>query len=563
MNTHSKRWKVLNKLPKTKKETSEEDVINLLLENRGLETSAQKEEFFKPTHPDKITLRKLGIKKTAVEKAIERIKKAIKNKEKIIVFGDYDADGITGTAILWERLHGLKADVSPYLPDRFSEGYGLNGKTMARLKEENPNLGLIISVDSGIVAVKPVKEANKLGIDVIITDHHQLGKKIPEAFSIIHSTEICGAAVAWIFAREIKKKIRIPKSKIRLGDGLDLAAIGTLADMVPLVGPNRSFAKYGLEILNKTNRPGLLSLFEAAGLKKGEIGAYAIGFIISPRLNATGRVSHCLDSLRLLCTRNRKQADELAQVLNETNTERQKLLGDVVVHAKESARKITQSSILVMHEDYHEGVIGLAASRLVEEFYKPTIIVSKGKKISKASARSVKGFDIVKALRLLEDLLIDVGGHPMAAGFSIETKNLSKFKTEFNKKAERLINKKLLKKELKIDLEVDFNLLTRKLVNKLAVFEPTGIGNPAPVFSTKKVAVIDVRVVGKTGRHLKLKLQRDGKLFDAIAFGLGELSMKLSLGSVIDIAYKLEENVWNGTSSLQLNIGDIKIKESY
>ncbi|MEJ2441540.1 MAG: DHHA1 domain-containing protein [Patescibacteria group bacterium] len=298
-------------------------------------------------------------------------------------------------------------------------------------------------------------------------------------------------------------------------------------------------------------------------MKKGEIGAYAIGFIISPRLNATGRVSHCLDSLRLLCTRNRKQADELAQVLNETNTERQKLLGDVVVHAKESARKITQSSILVMHEDYHEGVIGLAASRLVEEFYKPTIIVSKGKKISKASARSIKGFDIVKALRLLEDLLIDVGGHPMAAGFSIETKNLSKFKTEFNKKAERLINKKLLKKELKIDLEVDFNLLTRKLVNKLAVFEPTGIGNPAPVFSTKKVAVIDVRVVGKTGRHLKLKLQRDGKLFDAIAFGLGELSMKLSLGSVIDIAYKLEENVWNGTSSLQLNIGDIKIKESY
>jgi len=560
MNTQSKKWEILNVLPKGKKKIASDDIIDILLKGRGITTAGKKKEFFSPVLPEKITLRALGLNKTAIEKGIARIKKAKKNKEKIIVYGDYDADGITGTAILWETLYALGVDTLPYIPDRFSEGYGLNPETITKLKIDYPNLGLIISVDNGIVANKAISKANKLGIDVIITDHHKKGRTIPKAFALIHTTKIGGAAVAWVFAREIRKKLRIPKSKFQAGDGLDLAAIGTIADQIPLLGPNRSFVKYGLTALNKTIRPGLLSLYKEAGVKRGAIGTYTIGFIVAPRINAMGRLQHAMGALRLLCTKNTTQAEEFAHFLGKTNSERQKIVEEVTIHAKNAVKETMETSILVVHESYHEGVIGLAASRLVEKYYRPTIVISRGEDISKASARSIPGFNMIDTLQKLDKLLIEVGGHPMAAGFSIKTSNVDKFTKAFDKETKLALNEELLTRRLKIDLELNFNLLSKKLAETISTLEPTGSGNSAPVFVTKEVAVIDARAVGKTGTHLKLKLQENGKVLDTIAFGFGYLSPKLPPGSLIDIAYNLEENEWNGRKNLQLKAKDIKIK---
>ena len=560
MNSQSKKWEVLNKLPKGKKKITSDDVIDILLKGRDITTAEKKKEFFNPVLPEKITLRTVGLNKTAIEKGIARIKKAKKNGEKIIVYGDYDADGITGTAILWETLYGYKKDTLPYIPDRFSEGYGLNPETITKLKIDHPDLGLIISVDNGIVANKAVSKANKLGIDVIITDHHKKGKTIPKAFALIHTTKIGGAAVAWMFAREIRKKLRISKSEFKVGDGLDLAAIGTIADQIPLLGPNRSFVKYGLTALNNTVRPGLLSLYKEAGVKRGAIGTYTIGYIVAPRINAMGRLQHAMGALRLLCTKNTAQAEEFAHFLGKTNSERQKVVEEVTIHAKNAVKETMQTSILVVHESYHEGVIGLAASRLVEKYYKPTIVISRGKEVSKASARSIPGFNMIDTLRKLDKLLIEVGGHPMAAGFSIKTSNVDKFAKEFDKETKLALNEELLRRRIEIDLELNFGVLSKKLAEIIATFEPSGIGNYAPVFVTKEVTVVDARAVGKTGTHLKMRLQENGKVFDTIAFGFGYLSPKLTPGSLIDIAYNLEENEWNGRKNLQLKARDIKIE---
>ncbi len=543
MSTQNKKWEILSKGKIT-------DIVKVLLKNRGVKTEKQKKEFLNPTLPNKLTLKELKISEPGVKKSILRVKKAIKDKEKIIVYGDYDADGICATAILWEALNSLKANALPYIPERFSEGYGLNSESVEKLKEEHPDLGLIITVDNGIVARRQVEKIKKLGIDVIITDHHQKGKKIPKAHSIIHTTEIGGAGIAWIFARELGKT-----------DGLDLAAIGTVADQLPLVGPNRSLVKYGLKALNKTKRPGLLALFEKTAITKGSIGTYQIGFIIAPRINATGRLKHGIDSLRLLCTLDGKRANELALYLGKVNTERQKIVENVVLHAGGRAdNKEWRGIILLSHESYHEGVVGLAASRLVGRFYRPAIVISQGTKLSKASARSIPGFNIIKVIRELEDMIIDGGGHPMAAGFSIETKKIKEFSKKLEEISIPLLTDELLTRKLKIDMEADFSQLNWKLLKVISLFEPTGINNSTPLFVTKGISVLNARQVGADGKHLKLTLENKGKVFDAIAFGFGNLSSELSPGESIDAVYVFEENVWNGNKNLQLKIRDIRVK---
>jgi single-stranded-DNA-specific exonuclease len=543
MSTQDKKWEILSKGKTT-------DIVKVLLKNRGIRTEKQKKEFLNPIPPNKLTLKELKISESGIKKSILRIKKAIKNNEKIIVYGDYDADGICATAILWEALHSLKANALPYIPERFSEGYGLNDKSVKKLKEEHLDLGLIITVDNGIVARRQVEKIKKLGIDVIITDHHQKGKKIPKAHSIIHTTEIGGAGIAWIFARELGKT-----------DGLDLAAIGTVADQLPLVGPNRSLVKYGLKALNKTKRPGLLALFEKTAITKGSIGTYQIGFIIAPRINATGRLKHGIDSLRLLCTLDEERANNLALYLGKVNTERQKIVENVVLHAGDRAEnKDWKGIILLSHESYHEGVVGLAASRLVGRFYRPAIVISQGTKLSKASARSIPGFNIIKVIRELEDMIMDGGGHPMAAGFSIETKKIKEFSKKLEEISIPLLTDELLTRKLKIDMEADFSQLNWKLLKVISLFEPTGINNSTPLFVTKGISVLNARQVGADGKHLKLTLENKGKVFDAIAFGFGNLSSKLSPGESIDAVYVFEENVWNGNRNLQLKIRDIRVK---
>jgi single-stranded-DNA-specific exonuclease len=539
------KWEVLGKARK-------KDLVDILLENRGIKTAKEKKEFFNPTRPEKLSLKELGISSVEIMKAVKRIKQAKAKKEKVIVYGDYDADGICATAILWECLYyKLGLNVLPYIPERFSEGYGLNIESLKKLKEKDPDLSLILTVDHGIVADKKVDVAKELGIDVIITDHHEKGKTVPKAYAVVHTTKISGSGVAWILARELGATT-----------GLELAALGTISDQLALIGPNRSIAKYGLEALRETKRPGLLSLFEEAGIEKEKIGTYEVGYIIAPRINAMGRLTNAIDSLRLLCTKDRKRAGELADLVGRTNFERQKIVETVVAHAKEKLGKdVTESIIVLSHESYHEGVIGLAAAKLVERFYRPAIVLSKKKDISKASARSIFGFNIIEAIRKLEDLYIEGGGHPMAAGFSIETSKIKEFAKRINEISKPLLTEEILSRRLKIDLEIDFNQVNQKLYDRLKEFEPTGLGNYQPSFMTKNVEILEARTVGRDNTHLKLKLKKDNLVFDAIAFGFGNLQPKIAPETEIDMVYSIEENIWNNRTSLQLKIKDIKIED--
>lgn len=553
MQKRTKHWKILS----GEKIKSSRELLQILLANRGIKTEKQKKEFFDPVNPMEISLKSLGISESEVKKAIARIKTAVKNGGHVIVYGDYDADGITGTATMWETLHDIGLNVLPHIPERFSEGYGLNIESVKKLKKEDPSLNLIITVDHGITAGKKVDELKKIGIDMIITDHHQSPAKKPKPLALVYTTEIGGSALAWIFAREIIKSFKKEKSKIE--ERLQLAAIGTVADQLPLIGPNRSIVKYGLTELNNTKRPGLKALIEDAGIKD-KIGTYEIGFIIAPRINSMGRLKHGIESLRLLCTNIPLKAREIAKNIGATNLERQKIVDEVVLHARNSYTEIEKQSVIILaHESYHEGVIGLAAARLVEEFYKPAIVLSKKGNIAKASARSISGFNIIEAIRKLEGLYIEGGGHPMAAGFSIYTEKIEEFTKQLNKLAKPLLTPEILSKKLVIDAEVQFPELTAKLLNELKKFEPTGLGNPGPTFVTRGVEILDVRPVGREAKHLKLRLKQDEQVFDSIYFGGGEIYSELTRDAKVDIVYRLEENEWNGRVSLQLVIKDLHL----
>lgn len=553
---NDRKWSILHHTPHIKHDLQK--VIDILLQNRGLTTEKEKKKFLMPILPVKISVKSLRLRKNEITKAIKRIEIAKKKKEKVIVFGDYDADGVCATAVLWECLYELGIDALPYIPDRFEEGYGLKVKSLEKIKIQNPNVKLIITVDNGIVANKAINKSNELGIDVIITDHHLKGKKIPKAHSIIHTTQIGGAAIAWMLAREVRKKLKNSKTQ-KLQKGLDLAAIGTISDQLPLIGPNRSFAKYGLEALNVTKRPGLLALFDEAQITPGSLGIYDVNFIIAPRLNAMGRLGHAIESLRLLCTKSRQKAQKLAYDLGKTNRQRQKIVDEVVEHARSVVgKKDLKGIIIISHERYHEGVIGLAASKLVEEFWRPAIVLSKGKRFSKASARSITGFNIIDAIREFDDMLIDGGGHPMAAGFTIETAKLELFSRKIRQASKRLLTDEILAKKLKVDLEVPYDILSFGLTKKMARLAPYGIGNPTPTFATKGVEVKSSKAVGRDYKHLKLTLTKDDKTLDAIAFSFGNLSRVLTNGVKIDVAYNLEENTWNGDTHLQLKVKDIK-----
>jgi len=391
----------------------------------------------------------------------------------------------------------------------------------------------------------------ELGLDLIITDHHLPLDKKPDAYETVHSTKMCGAAVGWCLIRDIIKKELAH-------DLLQFVALATVCDVMPLLELNRAFLVEGLKVLNRTTNFGLLALINQASISLGEISTYEVGHILGPRLNAMGRLEHAIDSLRLLCTKNRQKAQRLAGVMNKTNLERQRIVDEVVVHAKRKVGK-DKGIIILAHESYHEGVIGLAAARLVEEFYRPAIVISIKGGVAKASARSISGFNIIETIRKVEGFILEGGGHPMAAGFSIESVKLKEFSRNINKVALPLLTKEILTKKLKIDLEIDFSLLNRDLLQITKSFEPTGLGNPTPTFATHSVTVADARVVGRDGGHLKLKLEQGGVVFDAIAFKRGELYKELSEDKKVDVIYVLEENMWNSVAKMELKIRDIKI----
>ncbi|OGD53118.1 hypothetical protein A3J78_01475 [Candidatus Beckwithbacteria bacterium RBG_13_35_6] len=447
------------------------------------------------------------------------------------------------------------------------------------------------------MANEAVAYANKKGIDVIITDHHQKKQHpatshqppasskqkpdfdLPKAHAIVWSDNVSGAGVAWIFAKEIYKHWHQNLLGFKASNALELSCIGTITDLMPSLGVNRSLIKHGLKELRQSKRPGIIALCSHAGIAQDQIGTYEIGYIIGPRINAMGRLEDALESLRLLCTKDKNRAEVLAEKLGLTNKSRQQLTETTFEHAKEKLKTKSASPvperygaswrkkskiILVSHSSYNQGIIGLVAGRLVEEFYRPAIVISEDKVYSKGSVRSVNGFNIVEALRKLKDIFEDLGGHPMAAGFTIRTEKINEFKTKLKKLADREITREMLEPVIKADLELDLSAVSWELWEEIEKFSPFGLGNSKPVFVARNVKVINVRAVGRDQQHLKLTLtshfSKPTLNFNAIAFNLGHLASKISAGDNIDICFNMEKNVWNGDESLELRIRDVKIK---
>ena len=549
-------WRVLKTLKEKGAQKRREEIIKSLFLNRGLKTRKQQEEFLNPKDPYQLTPQEVGISPVQLIKALKRIKKAIKNKEQIIVYGDYDTDGVCATAILWETLNKLGAQAMPFIPKR-EEGYGLKVDRIDLMAKEG--VRLIITVDQGIVHSKQVAHAKKIGIDVIITDHHQPGKIKPRAVALIHTTQLAGAGVSWFFASWLIKKINSKLSPI----GLDLAAIGTVTDMVSLVGANRSLVKFGLEAVRKTKRPGLLALFQFAGIEKEKIGTYEIGFIIGPRINASGRMDDAMEALRLVCTHDEARAVSLAQKIDQQNRERQGLMKQTMVHARNLWLKEDGKSalIFVYHQSYEHGVVGLVANRLKDEFYRPAVVLAPREDFWVASARSIEGFSIIEAIRELADLLGDHGGHRLAAGFSVSEDKLGEIKEKLIKKAEKALVKAELTPTLEIEAEIELTDLSFSFYQEIEKFAPFGMDNPRPVFASRGVGAASARLVGKEKQHLKLVIsdQLPVTRFEAIGFGLGDLYNQLNQEKPVDIAYESMLNEWNGQRKLELRLKDIKI----
>ena len=615
--TRKKKWDILGEIKNKNEKIKIEEVIDLLLENRGIKTEKEREEFLH-TDTSSVTSKSVGIDSRQLTKALKRIEKAMLDKEQIVVFGDYDVDGITGTAILWETLYAMGAMVVPYIPSRMEEGYGLSIAGITNLQSQISNIGLIVTVDNGIVANDAVDFADSLGIDVIVTDHHTIGKELPKAHAIVHTTQVCGAGVGYLLSQELRSIIarnlsaKEPKESEKEiatqtefarndrvpPDHLSLVALATVADLVPLTGANRVLLRYGLEELRRTSRPGLLALFKTAEIEKEKIGVYEIGHIIAPRLNAMGRLESAMDSLRLLCTKDRVKAMVLADMLQRTNTERQLLTRSAAEHAIQQFHTgeidIKRRLLFIAHEEYEEGIIGLVAGKLVEEFYLPAIVLSKGEKVSKASARSIAGFNIIEFIRTSSELLLNAGGHPMAAGFSIETAKIDLLQEALETLAQEQLDEELLQRVLRIDCELPLPTVTEEFYQKLQVLSPFGMANLEPTFMSN-VKIEEVKTVGKDKKHLKLRVsptahyysslrgvqttkqsrhsgeRSDSRIdsgqarmtdkmmtLDAIGFGLGDRVKDIKVGSTIDIAYTISENIWNGRKNLQLKLRDIK-----
>ncbi|MGE5041894.1 MAG: single-stranded-DNA-specific exonuclease RecJ [Candidatus Levyibacteriota bacterium] len=557
-----KTWKVLHSEPV--KKLDEQKIIKILLKNRGLETKKEIEGFLNPSL-DSVTFQAVGVDDRELNQTLDLIQKTIKENKWIVIYGDYDVDGICAAAILWETIYAFYRQVQPYIPHRIDEGYGLSEKGIQNLESKIQNIGLIITVDNGVVAHKAIEYAKSLGISVIVTDHHVAGDKKLNADAVVHTTQLCGTGIAYLLAKEITNN-QAPMFKPinneqfnNEEEHLELVALATVADLVPLNKYNRALLKSGLEYLRTTKRLGLLALFDEAQVKKEEIDTYHIGHIIAPRLNASGRITHALDSLRLLCTKDAARAKVLAKHLGNINRERQQITFDSAEEAKNQIRNTkleTQNILVVESEMYEQGVIGLIASRLVEEFYKPAIAVSVGEKISKGSARSVSGVNIIELIRSCSDILSEAGGHPMAAGFSIETIRLEEFKNKLISLAEKL-DKNLFQRNLTIDMELPWNMVGIELCDEIEKLKPFGMGNPQPVFFVSNVTVSSFKKVGVDGKHLQLFLEKDGKMLKGIFFRHN--GDAIQQGSRVDVVFTPDKHEWNGNISVELKIKDIKI----
>ncbi|CUH94117.1 hypothetical protein P22_0179 [Propionispora sp. 2/2-37] len=496
-----------------------------------------------------------------MDRAVERIHLALSRQEKITIFGDYDVDGITASALVYKFLSRLGGRVAYYIPQRLSEGYGLNCAALDYLQENGT--GLIITVDCGISAETEVGYINKK-IDVIITDHHQPPEKLPAAYAIVNPKQpgcsypdknLAGVGVAYKLCQALCRHVCFDEKEL---DGLDLVALGTIADIVPLLNENRVLVKQGLNVLVDRNNIGLRVLMQECGLPVGPIDSDKIAFIVAPRLNAAGRVGRADVAVELLITTDEVRARELAGFLENENQSRKNIEKDILAEAEKFVQSCSDP-VLVLSGNWHPGVIGIVASRLVDTYYCPVVMISVQNGTGKASCRSIAAFDMYQALQKCSDLLTHFGGHAQAAGFGIDPSNIEKFRQRLNDIARQALSEEDYQKELAIDAwttvkEVDFALL-----EELKCLAPYGAGNPVPLLACRDVKVADVRTVGQKGEHLKMQVRESAFFGDVIAWQMGDLALRFVPGNRVDIVFSPEINEWNGHRKIQLRALDIRI----
>lgn len=540
-----------------------------VLYNRGLTDPVRAYDFLNADDLSAGSFLAIKGRKTHIDKALSRIRAAIKRKELVVVYGDFDADGVTSTTLLVQALKALGANVHAYIPHRVDEGYGLNSDALLKLARRG--VKLVITVDCGIRSVQEVEDGKAYGLDIIITDHHSVGAEIPDAFAVINpkmedtaysEPMLAGVGVAYRLAEALFTiEAGNPRNtlKITAEDLLDLAAVGTVADLVPLnSAENRALVKRGLRVINRALRPGLRALGEVAKLKVGSVNAMDIGFGIGPRINAAGRLESAMLAYDLLSTEDERKAEVIAAQLHGLNTQRQELTRatqDMIRGQLEDAE--TLPLIFASDKGFKPGIVGLVAGRLVEEFFRPAIVMELGDHESRASCRSIPQFDITRALDQCAALLVRHGGHAQAAGFTVLNENVVALRNQLTTIARTAFDGQDLAPTLEIDMELKPDQITAELATELLKLEPTGHDNPTAIFMTRNLRVQDFRTVGKDDNHLKLKLARRGAApLDAIGFNLGEWAGHMP--QMVDLAYQVEINEWNGVRSVQMNLLDVR-----
>lgn len=576
-----KEWRVAESISEdtTRQFPEIHPVILQLLWNRGLHTQEEIDVFLLPdwnrdTHSPWLFRQ--------MTEAVKRVFRALENHEVITVHGDYDADGVCGTALLVSAIRQIAKCLSfdPslvkfYLPHREKEGYGVSEKTVEYLRETEKT-GLLITVDCGISNGHALNRGSGLGMDAIVCDHHAMPETLPERAILIHplvpgetypNKRLCGAGVAFKLACALIEEGR--KRGADCPEGcekwlLDLVAIATVTDVMPLAGENRTLESYGLLVLNKTRRIGLRHLLDIAGVKSGAADAFSIGFQIGPRLNAAGRMNHANVALNLLLEEDDGKARGLAEELHRTNTARQHASEIVYQEARCSVLSQKDDKLLIaVGNDWPAGLVGLVASKIANEFYKPTLVIGKADSVYVGSGRSVGDCDIMLILRSAESVLAKFGGHPRACGFSIHSEdNLEQAIRLMKSYAEKQISDALLASRLHVDAEVPLDLINWDLHGSLERFAPFGEGNPRPLFCARGLEVHGMDVVGSDGKHLRLTVRSArGKIWKMIGFRLGDWLSRLRIGQNIDIAYEVGVNEWNSRRELQFKIIDLRFSE--
>ena len=550
------------KVQKLQNELNIDEIIATLLLQRGVETYEQAKTFFRPTLND---LHNPYLMKD-MDKAVSRIEKATSNQENILVFGDYDVDGTTAVSLVSSYLKSYYPNVATYIPDRYDEGYGISFKGID-FADDN-EITLIIALDCGIKSIDHIAYANEKNIDFIICDHHRPGKELPNAVAILDPKrddcfypydELCGCGIGFKLIQALAENRNQTIDDLVLY--LDLVATAIAADIVPMTGENRVLAKFGLEVINTNPRPGIKALIQ--NVKKKVLTITDVVFIIAPRINAAGRVKHGNEAVALLTEYNLDQAEQFASEIEQYNTDRRDLDKQITIEALsqiENNKEKDRFTTVVYQENWHKGVIGIVASRLIETYYRPTLVFTKSGDKLAASARSVKDFDVYNALEACAEHLEQFGGHMYAAGMTLKEENYQNFKNAFEKVVQETIHPDLLIPEIAVDAEIELSNINEKFVRLLNQFEPFGPQNMTPVFiSTNLKDTGYTKPIGKNDEHLKLFVKQNGSQgIGAIGFGLGKKLENVTNQKPFEAVYCIDENEFNGNVTLQLRLKDIR-----